>query len=107
MHAKHALESVNGKIIGCILNGAQSRHQSYYYSRYYGAYGYYESGEKSKKRKGKTKEAKSGFASEFSDEFKKLQVLQEPLWAILSSGWDRLTHFVKGQRPTDETKLER
>ncbi|OGW84242.1 MAG: hypothetical protein A2Z83_08155 [Omnitrophica bacterium GWA2_52_8] len=43
IQAKKAIEAVNGKIIGCVLNSVAASHHPYYYYRYYSdhSYGYY------------------------------------------------------------------
>ncbi|HNV87162.1 MAG TPA: polysaccharide biosynthesis tyrosine autokinase, partial [Candidatus Omnitrophota bacterium] len=44
LQAKHTLESVGGKIVGCILNSVMSHHQPYYYHPYYYGTRYYQYG---------------------------------------------------------------
>ena len=98
LHAKNALESVNGKIIGCVLNGVLSHHQSYYYSHYYGADAYYH-GEDGEKKSGRRKGE-----SEIVSELNRLEALKEPLLALLSTGWGKAVDFLKGERPADKAK---
>lgn len=96
LHAKNILESVNGKIIGGVLNAAQSRHQSYYYSRYYGYneyYGYYGQSESDKK-----KQKRRSSQSATLNAFERFKLIQDSLVAMLSSAWMQLIRFIKWDR---------
>lgn len=100
MQAKHAIESVNGRIVGCVLNSVHSAHQPYYYYKYYHQYGRYE-------------EDKTTSVQEMNEdpEFKessstldKLKILKEPFLIMLSSGWARLGESFKKGQPKKESK---
>ncbi len=94
LQAKSALESVNGKIIGCILNSAQTQHQPYYFHEYHRQYGKYE----------EHKPQKDNFAGEGVLMWEKLRALKEPLLLFVSSSWSRIGGFIKGeQRPKKES----
>ena len=95
LHAKNMIESVNGRIIGGVLNAAESRNQSYYYGRYYGYndyYGYY--GKEDDKKKRTRRKNKSGEGHGLDN----LKVLQESLAVILSSVWSQFVRLIKGDR---------
>ena len=91
LQSRNTLQSVNGKIIGCVLNGIQSQHQPYYYYRYYQKYGDYY-GETTKKKTNKNKLPK-----ELSSIFEKIQLLKEPFFALVMRGWNQLVSAVKGE----------
>ena len=94
LQAKSALESVNGRIVGCVLNSVHSTHQPYYYHQYYQQYGRYED-------KAKTS---GDFGEAASEAFEKIKVLKEPLLVLLSSGWARFGESFKRNHPEKETK---
>ena len=100
LNAKNALESVNGNIVGCILNCVKSHHQSYYNNKYYGyesRYGYH--GEPKRKNASPKAEGKLG------NVFARFSALKEPLLVSLMSVWTQFTHLLKWERrPKNETK---
>lgn len=101
LHAKGALESVHGKVIGCVLNGVQTQHQPYHYYDYYKQYGrYHEEGEEGERWEGRTPPLGSS-----QETIERLKVLKEPLLVFLSNGWARLTELLKwDRRHREETK---
>lgn len=103
LRAKNSLETVNGRMIGGILNAVSSRHQSYYYGyygyygKYYGhsqdPYGYYgedSKGKKSKKRR-RSSEKKPGQLTRLSN-------LKEPLLYFVASRLSQLAGFITSFR---------
>ncbi len=96
MRAKNALESVNSRIIGGILNSVTSHHQSYYYGKFYGqeyGYGYGHEEERKSERK---RAAKSAATLTFLD---KIKVLNEPMHALLVSLFTKSNQFIKSGQP--------
>ena len=91
LQAKSAIESVNGKIVGCVLNSVHSRHQPYYYYQYYRQYGRYDED----KVKGSSGSGDDAFLKSPSATLEKLKVLKEPLWVFLASNWARLGEQLK------------
>lgn len=89
LQAKNALESVNGKMIGCVLNGVQSHHQPYYYQQY-GYHSYYS-------------EDKNKPANQEWPELERLKALKEPFLDFLSSAWSRFVHLLKWEKPGNNT----
>ncbi|HXV28355.1 MAG TPA: polysaccharide biosynthesis tyrosine autokinase, partial [bacterium] len=96
MQAKRSIESVNGRIIGCVLNSIQSQHQPYYYYRYYNKYGDYY-GENQKKKK------KYSLSKELSPIIEKTDALKAPLAVFLATAWKQFLSILKG---TDRIKKE-
>ncbi len=98
LQAKNTLESVNGKIVGCILNSIQSQHQPYYYYRYYQKYGDYY-GETAKKK------SKGNFFKELGTLLDKINLLKAPVLALGISGWNQILSLFRGEeRPKKEFK---
>ena len=96
LQAKQALESVHAKIIGCVLNSVQSRHQSYYYRDYYQQYGRYHDEKDQKSEKGV-------FSAGVSPEtFERLKALKEPLLVFLSRSWARIGKLLNWERSNQE-----
>lgn len=105
LQAKGVLESVSGKVIGCILNSVQSHHQpyyyyhpyygKYYYSRYYGGDHEEEAGKTKKKKAKRHKKSHHRTDHQVASEFEKLNALREPILALLSSGVRRLAGLIK------------
>ncbi len=100
LHAKNAIETVHGKIIGCILNCVSSHHQSYYYSRQYGYNDYYSYYGDAGKGDGKTKakENKTFQTAGSVSVLEKIKLLKEPLKASLAQGWAHLSELMKWER---------
>ncbi|GEM_PF-716732 len=98
LKAKHALESVHGKIVGCILNAVKSQHHSYYDQRYYGSeeYGYYA------QSKGEKVSGKRASRIELSTRWEKIKALREPFFLSLSAVWIRIIRFIKSERSRNE-----
>ncbi len=87
--AKHSLESVNGKIIGCVLNDVQTEQQPYYYHQYALQYGrYHDDGDQESNGQEK-------LSSQLTTTVEKIQVLKEPFFIFLSSMWTRLGEWMK------------
>lgn len=100
LQAKNALESVHAKIIGCVLNGVQTHHQSYYSYHYYRQYGRYQEEEGQK-----SEEGDSSSAGVSSETLERLKALKEPFLLFLSKGWARLGKLLSWDRPNkEETK---
>ena len=91
LQAKNALESVNGKVVGCVLNSVHSQHQPYHYEQYHRHYGRYDGAETSKTEEKNLKE-------ELSGTLERVKALQEPLWILFSRGWERLGGIWKKDR---------
>jgi capsular exopolysaccharide synthesis family protein len=96
LHAKNALESVNAKLVGCVLNSTQMEHQPYGYHHYYREYGRY-GGEK------ETPDP-NGRRPLGSFTWERLRALREPFWVLLSANWQRLRDLVKRSLPKKESK---
>lgn len=96
LQAKHALESVNGKLVGCVLNSVQTRHQPYYYQQYYRQYGRYheDAQEKSSQEMGEDPVSLS------SETLEKMRALQEPFLIFLAASWSRLMALLKWKPPS-------
>ena len=99
LHAKHAVEAVNGRIIGGILNCVTShQHSSYYgYGYYYGkgyGYSYYGSDEK---QGGKRKKKRSAGAA--PGKLEKLMMLKEPVIDMISSTVSNIISILKSGQP--------
>ncbi len=60
LQAKKAIEAVNGKVLGIVLNGVSSDHHPYYYNRYYTDNYYTYGDQKTGKRKGRKKSPMHG-----------------------------------------------
>ncbi len=101
LQAKSAIESVNGRIVGCVLNSVHSAHLPYYYHQYYHEYGRYDE-DKTNASKNDTDE--EPVLKEPSTTLDKLKVLKEPLLILLSSGWARLGEQFKKGQPKKESK---
>ncbi len=102
MQAKSAIESVNGRIVGCVLNSVHSAHQPYYYHQYYHEYGRYDE-DKTNSSKDILADEESGY-KEPSTTFDKLKILKEPFFIMLSSGWARFGEQFKKGQPKKESK---
>ena len=98
LQAKNSLESVNAKIIGCVLNGVQSEHQPYYYHQYVREYGRY-----SDDTNGSESDP-SDALPQLSTAVEKLKVLKEPSLLFLTSAWNRLGELLKWETPKKESK---
>ena len=96
LQAKHALESVNGKIIGCVLNSVQSGHQPYHYDRYYREYARYGD------QKGAS--AQPDVSQKLTSQWERFKALKEPLLIFLSSSWSRLGERLKWDQSKKESK---
>jgi len=96
LHAKNALESVRAKVVGCVLNGAQTQHQPYNYYEYYRQYGRYHEEEEGPESKQRVSSLDS------SETIEKLKVLKEPFLVFLSNGWGRLTGLLKRRQGNGE-----
>ncbi len=97
LQAKSSIESVNGKIIGCVLNYVQSGHQPYYYQHYAQQYGRY--GEEAK-----SDSSDHGSPIQVSTTVEKIKVLREPFFLFLSSIGSRLGEILKWDQAKKETK---
>ena len=93
LQAKSAIESVNGKIVGCVLNGVLTEHQPYYYHHYSHYYG----GKDTAKSTGK--KADEGL----STTLEKVKILKEPIFVFLSGSWNR---FMQQLGWNDQPKKE-
>jgi capsular exopolysaccharide synthesis family protein len=103
LRAKNSLETVNGRMIGGILNAVSNRHQSYYYGyygyygKYYGhsqdPYGYYGEDSKIKKRK-----KRSRSSDKKPGQLTRLSNLKEPLLDFVSSRLSQLAGFITSLR---------
>ena len=98
LQAKNSIESVNGKIIGCVLNSVQSEHQPYYYHQYTQQYGRYHN-----EADGAGAETQTS-SSQIANTIEKLKVLKEPSFLFLSSIWLRLGELLKWDQPKKEPK---
>jgi len=101
LQAKAALESVNAKLIGCVLNSVHTDHQPYYYRDYHRQYGRYDEDAAKAEASADAKES-SSLAS--SGTFEKLKALQEPFLIFLSAGLSRLSERLKRERSKKESK---
>ncbi len=95
LQSKKTLETVNGKIIGCILNGVQTRSHSYYsyysqYHDYYAAAPAQKKGTPSEKLKGSFVDVKKSVLVLW----KQIRVLEGPLKAYFFQGVGRLMDLI-------------
>ncbi len=97
LQAKNALESVNAKLVGCVLNSSQREHQPYAYYHYYREYARY-GGDKETPDSNGRRPVGSSFSWE------KLRALREPLLVLLSANWQRLQNLVRWSPPKKESK---
>lgn len=97
LQARSALDSINAKVVGCVLNGVQNEHQPYYYYRYYRHYGRYQKDGESAGSEGQP--SNGPFVM-----LEKLNALREPLLVLLSRSWVRLLQFLKGRRSKKESE---
>ena len=96
--AKHALETVNSRVIGGILNSVTSQQQSYYYGNYYGygyqSYSYYGDDTPSKKKRGKKKHKAVGVD--------KAAIWKDLFFSTLASLGARLSSLLKTAKGADD-----
>ena len=97
LQAKMALESVNGKVVGCVLNSVQNEHQPYYYHQYYQEYARYGEGENGGSNTNKLPDG-------WIQTVEKVGALKEPFLILLSKLWATLPGFLKWQSAKKESK---
>ncbi len=99
LQSRKTLETVNGKIVGCILNGVQTRSHSYYsyYSQYHDYYA-----APAQKKVTPSEKIKGSFAElkgSARDLWKKIRVLEGPLKAYFFQGVSRLKDLMGTAAP--------
>jgi len=100
LQAKKAIETVNGKVIGCVLNSVLSAHHPYYYYRYYNYGKYYYYGDENEKKKTKKTKGRSGGPL---SSWERLKLLKDPAFSFFLDSWQRVTRSKKGS-PVKEMK---
>jgi len=96
MQAKSSIESVNGRVIGCVLNYVRSEHQPYYYHQYTRQYGRY------RDEKEEDSESNGELPSEPTSTIDRVKILKEPFFTFLSTMWTRLEGFLKWEQTKKE-----
>ncbi len=95
IQARNSLESVNGRLVGCVLNGMKAQHQPYYYYRYYSKYGnYYAENEPQGRR--------AQILKEFSLQVQKSKRLLEPTGVLIANFWGELLKMMKNDKSSSQ-----
>lgn len=97
LQAKNALENVNGRVIGCILNSVQEHNQPYYH-RYYGYHSYYG-------KEASSSEIPKNSNKELSSGVERIKALRDPLMAFISSAGAQIFRWLKWEQPPQKNKF--